>query len=43
DRIAWLPWPGRHRLELVDGRGNVADTISFEVRGAFAKAAARKP
>ncbi|MBN3825585.1 penicillin-binding protein 1C, partial [Burkholderia sp. Ac-20384] len=43
DRIAWMPWPGRHRLELVDARGNVADTISFEVRGAFAKAAARKP
>ncbi|MGU7770601.1 penicillin-binding protein 1C [Burkholderia sp. MR1-5-21] len=43
DRVAWLPWPGRHRLELVDARGNVADTISFEVRGAFAKAGARRP
>ncbi|MGI0506819.1 penicillin-binding protein 1C, partial [Burkholderia sp. ZZQ-2] len=43
DRIAWMPWPGRHRLELVDARGNVADAIGFEVRGAFAKAAARKP
>ena len=41
DRIAWMPWPGRHRLELVDARGNVADTIRFEVRGAFAKASAR--
>ncbi|KAB0638566.1 penicillin-binding protein 1C [Burkholderia latens] len=43
DRIAWMPWPGRHRLELVDARGNVADAIGFEVRGAFAKPAARKP
>ena len=43
DRIAWMPWPGRHRLELVDARGNVADTIRFEVRGAFAKASARGP
>lgn len=43
DRIAWMPWPGRHRLELVDARGNVADAISFEVRGAFAKTPARKP
>ncbi|MBR8328301.1 penicillin-binding protein 1C, partial [Burkholderia cenocepacia] len=43
DRVAWLPWPGRHRLELVDARGNVADAIGFEVRGAFAKPAARKP
>lgn len=41
DRIAWMPWPGRHRLELVDARGNVVDTVRFEVRGAFAKAAAR--
>jgi len=36
-RVAWMPWPGRHRLELVDARGNVADTVNFEVRGAFAK------
>ncbi|MBU9367621.1 penicillin-binding protein 1C [Burkholderia multivorans] len=43
DRIAWMPWPGRHRLELVDARGNVADAIGFEVRGAFAKPDARKP
>ncbi|WP_431825040.1 penicillin-binding protein 1C [Burkholderia sp. F1] len=43
DRVAWMPWPGRHRLELVDARGNVADAIGFEVRGAFAKAGARRP
>ncbi|WP_284409129.1 penicillin-binding protein 1C [Acidovorax sp. SUPP3334] len=34
---AWLPWPGRHRVELVDGGGQVLDTISLEVRGAGLK------
>ncbi|KDB06898.1 penicillin-binding protein 1C [Burkholderia sp. lig30] len=43
DRVAWAPWPGRHRLELVDTRGNVADAVSFEVRGAFAKPAGKPP
>jgi penicillin-binding protein 1C len=36
-RIAWLPWPGRHTLELVDPDGAVLDKVGFEVRGAFAK------
>jgi penicillin-binding protein 1C len=36
-RVAWLPWPGKHRLELVDARGQVTDTVRFEVRGAMAK------
>ncbi|WP_242539980.1 penicillin-binding protein 1C [Trinickia mobilis] len=39
-RVAWLPWPGAHVLELVDTRGNVADSVRFEVRGASAKRAA---
>ncbi|MFM0325891.1 penicillin-binding protein 1C [Caballeronia glebae] len=39
-RAAWLPWPGRHVLELVDSKGNVVDKVGFEVRGAFAKAPA---
>ncbi|KND58302.1 Multimodular transpeptidase-transglycosylase [Candidatus Paraburkholderia schumanniana] len=39
-RAAWLPWPGRHVLELVDARGQAVDTVSFEVRGAFARTAA---
>jgi penicillin-binding protein 1C len=39
-RAAWLPWPGRHKLELVDTRGEVVDTVGFEVRGAFAKTSA---
>jgi penicillin-binding protein 1C len=38
-RAAWLPWPGRHTLELVDKHGVVIDTVGFEVRGAFAKTA----
>ncbi|SAL79179.1 penicillin-binding protein 1C [Caballeronia arvi] len=39
-RAAWLPWPGRHVLELVDAKGEVVDKVGFEVRGAFAKTAA---
>jgi penicillin-binding protein 1C len=35
--LAWLPWPGRHRIELVDARGAVLDSIRIEVRGAGAK------
>ncbi|XDF33936.1 penicillin-binding protein 1C [Paracidovorax avenae] len=31
---AWLPWPGRHRVELVDAGGQVVDEIRIEVRGA---------
>lgn len=31
---AWLPWPGRHRMELRDGKGAVLDSVAFEVRGA---------
>ena len=36
-RMAWLPWPGHHTLELVDRQGVVVDSVKFEVRGAFAK------
>nr|WP_264080731.1 hypothetical protein [Paracidovorax cattleyae] len=31
---AWMPWPGRHRVELVDAVGQVVDEIRIEVRGA---------
>ena len=37
DRLTWLPWPGRHVLELVNADGSSADRIRFEVRGAVAK------
>ena len=33
-RATWPLWPGRHRLELVDARGQVLDAMPFEVRGA---------
>jgi penicillin-binding protein 1C len=36
-RVPWLPWPGRHLLELVDADGSVADAVRFEVRGAVAR------
>jgi penicillin-binding protein 1C len=39
----WLPWPGRHVIELVDGAGKVVDQRRIEVRGAgvVAKSAKR--
>ena len=30
----WLPWPGRHRVQLAGERGEVLDEIRIEVRGA---------
>ncbi|AEB83640.1 penicillin-binding protein 1C [Alicycliphilus denitrificans] len=35
---AWLPWPGRHCVELLDARGRVLDQIPIEVRGAGVRA-----
>ncbi|MBN3728336.1 penicillin-binding protein 1C, partial [Burkholderia sp. Ac-20379] len=37
ERVAWLPWPGHHRLELLDASGKLADQVAFEVRGAVAR------
>ncbi len=37
----WLPWPGRHVVQLVDVRGAVHDEIKIEVRGAGIKAASK--
>ncbi|HQR98651.1 MULTISPECIES: penicillin-binding protein 1C [unclassified Polaromonas] len=34
----WLPWPGRHVVQLVSERGEVLDEIRIEVRGAGVKA-----
>ena len=36
-RWGWLPWPGRHRVELLDARGQVQAQIAIEVRGAGVK------
>jgi penicillin-binding protein 1C len=30
----WLPWPGRHLVQLVDAKGAKLDEIRLEVRGA---------
>lgn len=30
----WLPWPGRHRIELLGADGKVLDSVQLEVRGA---------
>jgi penicillin-binding protein 1C len=35
--VKWSPWPGRHVVALVDGRGVVQDSIRLEVRGAGVK------
>ena len=37
--LRWMPWPGRHRLELKSARGQLIDRVDFEVRGAIAVAA----
>ncbi len=39
-RWGWLPWPGRHLVELTDARGQVLDSLRFEVRGAGVRAGA---
>ena len=38
----WMPWPGRHVLELLDGKQAVLDRVQFEVRGAVEKETAPK-
>ncbi|CAN7283401.1 MULTISPECIES: penicillin-binding protein 1C [unclassified Variovorax] len=38
----WLPWPGRHVVELVDARGQVLDQVKLEVRGAGVVANAKR-
>jgi penicillin-binding protein 1C len=36
-RAQWLPWPGRHLVQLRDAQGRVHDERRIEVRGAAAK------
>jgi len=33
----WLPWPGRHVVQVVNSQGAVLDEIRLEVRGAGLK------
>jgi len=41
NKAQWLPWPGRHVVELIDARGHVADSIRLEIRGAGVVTGAR--
>ena len=41
NEVQWLPWPGRHVVQLQGASGKVADEIRLEVRGAGVKAAGR--
>ncbi|MFZ6747555.1 penicillin-binding protein 1C [Undibacterium sp. Ren11W] len=40
--IDWMPWPGKHLLQLVDSQGKLLAQVKFEVRGAVVSAAAPK-
>jgi penicillin-binding protein 1C len=37
----WLPWPGRHVVQITDARGATLDEVRLEVRGAGVKLAAQ--
>jgi len=44
NQAQWMPWPGRHVVELADARGAVLDRVRVEVRGAGVLApVARRP
>ena len=30
----WLPWPGRHDIQIIGTQGEVLDSVRLEVRGA---------
>ncbi|MBC7609323.1 MAG: hypothetical protein H7228_07050 [Polaromonas sp.] len=36
-KAQWLPWPGKHLVQIADPGGNVRDEIRLEVRGAGIK------
>ncbi len=33
-QVAWLPWPGKHQVQLLNAQGKVVDEVRIEVRGA---------
>ncbi len=39
----WLPWPGKHRIELLDAQGKVLDEVQIEVRGAAVRTTVQGP
>jgi penicillin-binding protein 1C len=38
----WLPWPGKHPIELSDTTGQVIDLVRIEGRGAGVAAKAQR-
>ena len=40
NQALWMPWPGRHTLQITDAKGKVLDEVKLEVRGAGVKKAA---
>ena len=41
-QVQWLPWPGRHVVQLTDARGATLDEIRLEVRGAGVRSQASR-
>ena len=41
-RAQWLPWPGRHVVQLAGAQGQVLDEIRIEVRGAGVRDGVKK-
>lgn len=37
----WLPWPGRHVVQIANAKGQVLDEVRIEVRGAGVAGASR--
>jgi penicillin-binding protein 1C len=42
NEVQWLPWPGRHVVQITNERGQALDEIRLEVRGAGVKAAGQR-
>ena len=38
--VLWLPWPGRHVVQITDAKGKALDEVRLEVRGAGVKSGA---
>ena len=41
--VAWMPWPGKHQIELLNARGEVLDRVRIEVRGAGVRPTTANP
>jgi penicillin-binding protein 1C len=38
----WMPWPGKHTVQIVDAKNQVQDEVQIEVRGAGVVAPMKK-